>query len=528
MGRPTMRVAIYNAHWPTLGGGEQQAGGLAGALSRDHDVELLVEEEFDAITASERLGFDITPFPQRELEPGTIPFLEASADYDLLVNSSFSSTHASRAGRSLYYVQFPEPHAELNKRRALLIATRRNPYHGWIEYGRGFWLPEFAGHGSWTHGQASVTLNLPRGVPFPFSFRLDANSWPADRHPRVTIELDGDTIFDGPVDHGDPVTVRTEVVGRGFERPSLVTLASDTFVPRVLLGTDDDRELGVVVSHLRLGPASPGVRRGELARLRRVRDLQFVNEFLDSYQLITANSPYTAKWVERLWNRSAVVLSPPVQLRAPGPKRRIILGVGRFFPNVSGHSKKQVELVQAFRLACERGLRDWELHLVGGCKAVDRAYAEEARKAAVGLPVRFHINARGEDVAELFGAAEIFWHAAGFGEDRELRPDRFEHFGITVVEAMSAGAVPLVYAHGGPADIVEAARCGRTYETLDQLASETLALAADDAERRRLSDLGVAASTQYSYDEFAQHARELVAELLATGAERDRPRRGAP
>ena len=64
-----MRVAVYNAHWATLGGGEQLAGGAAAALARAHDVELLVDEPFDAIVASERLGFDLTRAPAGEVEP---------------------------------------------------------------------------------------------------------------------------------------------------------------------------------------------------------------------------------------------------------------------------------------------------------------------------------------------------------------------------------------------------------------------------------------------------------------------------
>ena len=506
---------MYNAHWATLGGGEQVAGGLASALADEHDVELLVEEEFDAVEASERLGFDVRPFPQRLVEPGTRAFLEATEGYDLLVNSSFASTRASRAARSLYYVHFPVPFPELDPWRARRIATRANPYAGWLEQGRGFWMPEFHGAGSWTSGSASISLVVPRGEPVPFSFRLSADLWPAGQHPNVRVEIDGDVVFDGVVMPRAPITVRRDLVGLGVDTPILVRIVSDTFVPRVALGTADDRTLGVVVSHLRLGPRSPAPRFGEIARLRRVRELHFVGEFLGSYQCVVANSPYTATWVERLWGRAAEVLQPPVRPRAPGDKRAIILAVGRFFPNVSGHSKKQVELVHAFRLACDRGLRDWELHLVGGCKDVDRAYAEEARKAAVGLPVRFHINAPGEDVAELFASADLFWHASGYGEDLRRHPDRFEHFGITVVEAMSAGAVPLVYEHGGPADIVREAGCGRIYSTLDQLAAETLELARDPEHRRELSARAITASAQYSYDVFARRARELVADMPA-------------
>jgi glycosyltransferase involved in cell wall biosynthesis len=505
-----VRLAVYNAHWETLGGGEQLASGLAVALARDHDVELLVDEAFDPVVASERLGIDVTPFRQRVVAPGTRPFLEATAEYDVLINSSFSSTRASRARRSLYYVHFPMPHAELAPWKALLLTARPDPLDGWIEREHGFWLREFPGNGCWTSGRATAALVIPRGVHASFSLRLHAGAWTAGPPPHARVVVDERPVFDGTVDPRRATTVRADVRGRGVDDPIPVTVTSDTFVPRVRSGNEDDRELGVVVSHMSLGPRVPGLRRGELARLRDVRRWQFVPEFLDCYEQIASNSPYTATWVERLWGRTSTVLPPPVRLREPGPKRRVILSVGRFFANSSGHSKKQVELIEAFRVACDRGLRGWELHLVGGCKPVDRAYAETARKAAVGLPVRFHINARGGDVAELFASAQLFWHAAGLGEDLARHPDRQEHFGITVVEAMSAGAVPLVHAHGGPATIVRDAACGRTYETPEQLAAATLALVRRPDEIERLSQLAVRASGAYAFDQFAERARALI------------------
>jgi glycosyltransferase involved in cell wall biosynthesis len=239
----------------------------------------------------------------------------------------------------------------------------------------------------------------------------------------------------------------------------------------------------------------------------------FVHEFLDSYQVVAANSPYTARWVEQLWDRPATVLAPPVQLRAPGTKRPIILAVGRFFANVSGHSKKQLELVQAFRRACEQGLEGWELHLVGGCSNAERGYVETVRKAALGLPVRFHVNARGEDLAELFASASIFWHAAGLGEDLHRHPDRFEHFGISVVEAMSAGAVPMVYTHGGPAAIVGKTGCGVLYATIEELADRTLELIGEPVELARLSEAAMGEAMEYAFDRFADRVEEVIAAM---------------
>ena len=100
---------MFNAHWATLGGGEQLAGGIAAALARHDDVELLVEEPFDAVRASERLGFALTGLPQREINPGKRSLLDATAGFDVLVNTSFASTAAHAARHGVYYVHFPVP-----------------------------------------------------------------------------------------------------------------------------------------------------------------------------------------------------------------------------------------------------------------------------------------------------------------------------------------------------------------------------------------------------------------------------------
>jgi glycosyltransferase involved in cell wall biosynthesis len=506
-----MRIAVYNAHWTTLGGGEQLAGGAAAALARHHEVELLVAETFDPIVASERLGFDLTELAQVPVDQGTRAFLEASSRYDLVVNTSFGSTFPSRAPRNLYYVHFPVPNPIRSAREAALWAlTAINPLGSWIERERGFWLREFAGNGSWTKGDATLDLVVPRDVHLPFSLALSARAWPKARSPHATVRIGDDVVFDGPVPRSRRAHVRTTIVGRGVADPIPVHITSDSFVPRIESGVDDDRRLGVVVSHVALGRRLPSARPVEIASLAKLPQGAFSAEFLESYQVVAANSPYTAGWVEKLWGRSAPVLPPPVRLRAGGAKQAVILAVGRFFPNVSGHSKKQLELVEAFRLACTHGLEGWELHLVGGCNDSERGYVETVRKAAVGLPVFFHVNARGEDLTELFSSASVFWHAAGFGEDLQTHPDRFEHFGISVVEAMSAGAVPVVYEHGGPAAIVREAACGELFATTDELATKTVALVRDDARRQQLAAMACSRATEFAYDRFAERLDALV------------------
>ena len=66
-----------------------------------------------------------------------------------------------------------------------------------------------------------------------------------------------------------------------------------------------------------------------------------------------------------------------------------------------------------------------------------------------------------------------YWHGTGLGADPETEPEKFEHFGISVVEAMAAGCLPLVLAGGGPAEIVTSGYDGWTFKTLDELTDLT-------------------------------------------------------
>lgn len=180
-------------------------------------------------------------------------------------------------------------------------------------------------------------------------------------------------------------------------------------------------------------------------------DLQFLN----SYDIILANSQYTARWIREYWGREAEVLYPPVDMMAEeweleeimDNKQNLILSVGRFF--LGEHCKKHKVMIEAMRDIVDKGLMPgWELHLVGGVKrnTPDEDYYNECRELAIGYPIFFHTNASYDELRELYRKGRIYWHATGYGESN---PVASEHFGITVVEAMSAGCYPVVIDKGG-------------------------------------------------------------------------------
>jgi glycosyltransferase involved in cell wall biosynthesis len=110
----------------------------------------------------------------------------------------------------------------------------------------------------------------------------------------------------------------------------------------------------------------------------------------------------------------------------------------------------------------------------------------------------------------LFAGASIYWHAGGLGEDPERHPERFEHFGITVVEAMAAGAVPVVFAAAGPQEIVTDGVHGFHWRTPEELVRRTRQLIDDPELRRRMSDAARQRAEDFSAPRFTSAVRALV------------------
>jgi glycosyltransferase involved in cell wall biosynthesis len=147
--------------------------------------------------------------------------------------------------------------------------------------------------------------------------------------------------------------------------------------------------------------------------------------------------------------------------------------VGRF--SRRGTRKCQLEMVRAFARAHPALPTGWEYVCLGGlaADADDRSYFEEVREAAEGHPIRLLANPSDQVIREAYERASVFWHAAGYGEDEEAHPERTEHFGMSTVEAMAAGCVPVVIRKGGQPEIVEHGSSGFLWETPEELVTHT-------------------------------------------------------
>ena len=272
------------------------------------------------------------------------------------------------------------------------------------------------------------------------------------------------------------------------------------------------RVLGAVPGRLRSSSKFARVQKGFE---RRVIDPAWI----DSYTDYVANSEYTAHWTHEIWGVPSSVVYPavrPVVEADWSRKTPSIATLGRFFDPIHGHGKKQRDLVDGFVLLDEAGrsrVRDeqWRFALVGGADAANREYALSVKRAAIGHPIDVHINRPRSVVEDTLAEASIYWHGTGYGEHVSKHPERFEHFGIAVVEAMLAGCVPVVYGEAGPAEIVRHGVDGYHWHTLEQLAEFTYVLMTDAEKRRSMAESAVARGREYSIDRF----RAGIAALLS-------------
>jgi glycosyltransferase involved in cell wall biosynthesis len=267
-------------------------------------------------------------------------------------------------------------------------------------------------------------------------------------------------------------------------------------------GADDRAALGVRVAAARS------------VDLERWTDHRRYVDAIETYDLLLSNSHFTQRWVAKRYGRASELLYPPVQVGqfAPSPKQHRIISVGRFF--VDGHTKKQLEMIQLFRRLCDRGLTGWEYHLAGGTHHDSRSarYYEECGAAAVGYPITLHPDAPLSELVELYAGSTLYWNATGYGEDQDREPDRFEHFGMTTVEAMASGCIPLSYARAGQPEVIEHEQSGILWETLDELEAQTLALIVDPGRQRRLAAAAERRSGTFTFARFRDTLQRLLAD----------------
>ncbi len=239
-------------------------------------------------------------------------------------------------------------------------------------------------------------------------------------------------------------------------------------------------------THLQTGPSFPiwrlyyrpasGYYRN---RVRRVRILLSVSDF-------------TRGFVEEKWERDSMTLYPPCPVEAFSelsrvqPREDLVVTVGRIVPEKRFHLFIELaRIVPKTRFVA-----------IGSLSNEASSYYERL-KSSTPENVSF-VLAPLREVKDLLGRAMAYVHCA-----------ENEHFGITIVEAMAAGCVPIVHDSGGPREIVTS-DVGFRWPDLPTAARQITTLAENDPLRRGFSAASSARAKQFRPEVFESEMTRVL------------------
>lgn len=216
---------------------------------------------------------------------------------------------------------------------------------------------------------------------------------------------------------------------------------------------------------------------------------------------VVVNSEFTKQVIDKEYGIASIVLYPPVvAINTSLPKENIILSVGRFEPSLN--TKHQDILIDAFRILSPQ-IPGWKLVLAGGSSSDD--WLSNLKNKASDLPITFATNVSHEELAMWYGKSTIYWHAAGYKVDELKNPELTEHFGISTVEALSAGCIPLVVPRGGQKEILIDPKYH--WQSKEELVSKTLSLIENPAAAASHLDIDI---EKYSLDQFISSLQRVL------------------
>lgn len=230
---------------------------------------------------------------------------------------------------------------------------------------------------------------------------------------------------------------------------------------------------------------------------------------LRTWKKVMFNSNFTKSYLEGRLRISSEVVYPPVNTSRfqSSKKNKQILSVGRF---MGEGIKKQEVMVRTFvKMYKKDAVRGWSLHLAGGVGPGDEKYFQRLNNLGKGRPIYFYPNISFSKLTRLYEQSSIYWHAMGF---HESSPQLMEHFGISTVEAMAAGCIPVVIGKGGQKEIVENQKSGLLWDSLEQLEELTIELIKDVRLREKIAREAKKKSEQFSELNFKNAVINIVHE----------------
>lgn len=240
--------------------------------------------------------------------------------------------------------------------------------------------------------------------------------------------------------------------------------------------------------------------------------------YVKAYDLFLPNSKFTEKHFKRVWSgiddkklAGATKLCYPAVKEIEDldlTKEKIILVLSRI-----EKSKHLETLIDAYK-SSKFLAKNYRMVIAGGLTddLQNYEYMKSLEARASGFNVKFIVNAPFSKISELYNRASIFWHCKGFEVDESKEPELMEHFGMSTVEAMSAGCVPIVINAAGQKEIVTD-ECGYKWNTIDELVSYTEGLCKQPDKIKEMSRAAKERVAMFSMDNFIKNMKALLDDI---------------
>lgn len=233
--------------------------------------------------------------------------------------------------------------------------------------------------------------------------------------------------------------------------------------------------------------------------------------YYSKYNLFLPNSNFTKTHLKKLWpeipESKIQLLYPPV---LPIPQLNLQKKNQIFVCSRLERDKNLESLMQAYK-SSDFLVNNYSLIIAGGSDE-GSIYLPELIEHTKGYNIFVLDNKPFSEITKLYNESKFFWHCKGYGVDENKEPYKCEHFGITTVEAMSVGCIPIVINKAGQKEIVQN-ECGEKWLTLEELTEKTERLAKDEKLQAVYAENAKKRAEEYFLDAFTENLRNILNNL---------------
>lgn len=235
--------------------------------------------------------------------------------------------------------------------------------------------------------------------------------------------------------------------------------------------------------------------------------------YRNSYKLFIANSVFTQYYIKREWLCNSIVLNPPINMQpvmydSLKEKEAILLMVGRIV--VDKRIREIVDFFESIKNLPQ--LSDYKLVIAGNKDPTEIDFYEYLKDKQYNSKIRIYSDLDYKSLVDIYKRSRFFIHAKGYLESEE-NPMQMEHFGMTTVEAMANGCIPLVINKAGQKEIVDQGVSGYLWNDLFELRDFLLNIIDDDVKMKKLQKGAIEKSKLYLIDSFSQKVMTIFNSL---------------